>query len=168
MEQQRKKKVFLVISGIFIGVLIYVATDIMLKTTPPWKKKKRAAELAAQDSLNKNVGLDSVYLINFEDTLTYTYKVGKNEVLGKIAEKFNTKIDSLKAMNGLSDDKIAENQRLKVKIRALHRVQKGEMIANIAKKYGVEINEILQANRIKNAKQVWADQVLVIPTPRKR
>jgi LysM repeat protein len=42
------------------------------------------------------------------------------------------------------------------------------MVSHIAKKYGVESSEILQANRIKNAKQVWADQVLVIPIPSRK
>jgi spore germination protein YaaH len=144
--------------------LVYFASDIMLKTTPPWKKKKQLALLAAQDSA-KNIGLDSVYLTNFADTLIYSYKVGKNEVLSKIAEKFNLSTDSLKAINNIVGDKIVENQRLKVKIRAIHRIKKGEMVANIAKKYGVKTSEILQANRIKNTKQVWADQVLIIPIP---
>jgi LysM repeat protein len=163
---QQKKKLFLFISVLFIGLTTYIISDIMMSTTPPWKKKKRKAEMALQDSLNR-IGLDSVYLTNFEDTLTYTYRVGKNEVLGKIAEKFNTQIDSLKLKNGLSGDNILENQKLAVRIRALYRVRQGDIISLIAKKYGVESQDILQANNIRNDKQIWADQVLVIPIPRR-
>lgn len=163
---QQKKKLFLFVSILFIGLTTYIITDIMMSTTPPWKKKKRKAEIALQDSLNR-IGLDSVYLTNFEDTLTYIYRVGKNEVLGKIAEKFNTPIDSLKLKNRLSGDNIIENQKLAVPIRALYRVKQGDIISLVAKKYGVESNDILQANNIRNDKQIWADQVLVIPIPRK-
>ncbi len=163
---QQKKKLFLFISVLFIGLTTYIITDIMMSTTPPWKKKKRKAEIALQDSLS-SIGLDSVYLTNFADTLTHTCRVGKNEVLGKIAEKFNNPIDSLKLKNGLLGDKIIENQTLKVRIRALYRVKQGDIVSLIAKKYGVESSDILQANNIRNDKQIWADQVLVIPIPRK-
>ncbi|TAH17262.1 MAG: LysM peptidoglycan-binding domain-containing protein [Cytophagales bacterium] len=166
METQQKKKLFLIISGVFIGIVVYVIADIMMLTTPPWKKKKRNIEIAQQDSL-RQVGLDSVYLTNFSDTLIYEYRVGKNEVLGKIAEKFNTKIDSLKSMNQLSSDNIIENQKLSVRIRAIYRVKQGDIISTIAKRYGVESEDILQANNIKNAKQLWADQILAIPLPKK-
>ncbi len=166
LETQQKKKLFLIISGVFIGIVTYVITDIMMSTTPPWKKKKRNAEIALTDSLNR-AGLDSIYLTNFEDTLLYTYRVGKNEVLGKIAEKFNTKIDSLKAVNKLNGNNIIENQKLSIRIRALYRVKQGDIISVIAKKYGIESKDILQANNIRNDKQLWADQVLVIPIPQK-
>lgn len=135
-------------------------------TTPPWKKKKRNAEIALKDSLSR-IGLDSVYLTNFSDTLIYEYRVGKNEVLGKIAEKFNTKIDSLKSMNQLKSDNIIENHKLSVRVRAIYRVKQGDIISTIAKRYGVESEDILQANNIRNAKQLWADQLLVIPIPEK-
>ncbi len=162
MEQQKKQKLFLAAIGLFVGMVAYVVIDIMMVTTPPWKKKK----VIPTDSV-ANAPLDSVYLVNFEDTLTYTYRIGKNEVLGKIAEKFNMQMDSLKALNGLVADNITENQRLKVKVRALHRVKQGEIVGFIAKKYGVKTEDILQANNIRNAKQVWADQLLVIPVPAK-
>jgi len=166
LETQHKKKLFLIVSGIFIGIVVYIIADIMTLTTPPWKKKKRNMEMALKDSLNR-VGLDSVYLTHFDDTLTYGYRVGKNEILGKIAEKFNIKIDSLKEINGLKSDNINENQKLSIRIRALHRVKQGDMISVIAKRYGVASQDILQVNNIKNAKQLWADQVLIIPIPQK-
>lgn len=162
MEQQKKQKLFLVATGLFVGIVAYFVIDIMMVTTPPWKKKK----IILSDSTS-STKLDSVYLANFEDTLTYIYRVGKNEVLGKIAEKFNVKIDTLKAMNRLMDNNIIENQALKVRVRALHRVKQGEMVSLIAKKYGIETQDILQANNIRNARQVWADQILVIPIPSK-
>lgn len=46
---------------------------------------------------------------------------------------------------------------------ATHRVRRGETIAGIARRYGVEEKSLMQANRIRSAKSLQANQVLHIP-----
>lgn len=161
--QPKKQKTLLFITVTFVALVAYFTIDIMLQTNPPWKKKK----LIPIDSTQNNRPIDSFYLTDFKDSIIYTYRVSKNEVLSKIAEKFNMSIDSIKALNQLDGDKIIENQKLKVRIRALHRVKQGETIEKIAKQYGLLSQQVIEANKIKNPKQLWADQVIVIPIPRK-
>ncbi len=161
-SQPKKQKTLLFITVAFVAVVAYFTIDIMLQTNPPWKKKKAIPT----DSI-PNAPIDSMYFTDFKDSIIYTYRVGKNEVLSKIAEKFNMSIDTIKVLNQLDSDRIIENQKLKVRIRALHRVKQGEMIEKIAKQYGLQSQQIIQANKIKNPKQLWADQVLIIPVPRK-
>ncbi len=160
--QPKKQKTLLFITVAFVAIVAYFTIDIMLQTNPPWKKKKTIPT----DSI-PNARIDSIYFTDFKDSIIYAYRVGKNEVLSKIAEKFNMSIDSIKVLNQLDSDRIIENQKLKVRIRALHRVKQGETIEKIAKQYGLQSQQIIQANKIKNPKQLWADQVLIIPVPRK-
>lgn len=156
----QRQKILLAITVIFVGLVAYFTIDIMLQTNPPWKKKK----IISTDSVQAKP-IDSVYLTDFKDSMIYTYKVGKNEVLGKIAERFNTSVDSLMTNNQLNSDKIIENQKLKIRIRASHRVKQGETIEHIAKRYGVSSEDIIQANKIRNPRQLWADQIIIIPLP---
>lgn len=46
---------------------------------------------------------------------------------------------------------------------ATHRVRRGETVAGIARRYGVEQKALMQANRIRSAKSLQANQVLHIP-----
>ena len=45
----------------------------------------------------------------------------------------------------------------------VHRVRKGETISSIARTYGVSEQQLMQANRIRNARQLQANQSLHIP-----
>lgn len=162
--QPKKQKTLLFITMAFVALVAYFTIDIMLQTNPPWKRKKNIPI----DSVQNNNPIDSFYLTDFKDSIIYAYRVSKNEVLSKIAEKFNMSMDSIKILNQLSSDKIIENQKLKVRIRALHRVKQGETIEKIAKQYGLQSQQIIEANKIKNPKQLWADQVIVIPIPRNK
>jgi antibiotic biosynthesis monooxygenase (ABM) superfamily enzyme len=40
----RSKKIFIIISVLFILLMIYFTVDIFSRTTAPWKKKKKNAD----------------------------------------------------------------------------------------------------------------------------
>jgi len=47
-----------------------------------------------------------------------------------------------------------------------HVLRRGQTLYSVAKMYGVEVAALMQANGIKNARHVAANQMLVIPVPR--
>ena len=176
MEINTQRKIFLLVSVVFIGIVTYVAADVMLSTTPPWKKKKivpaDSALLVVEGESSPNSDTNTVASTNsFAEVLSgeyYTYRVMKNETLSQIAEKFHYSMDSIKAVNNLKDAQIIENQKLKIRVRGFHTVLKNEKIELIAKRYGLEPQDLMRANNIRNAKKLWAEQVLVVPLARKK
>jgi spore germination protein YaaH len=150
-----KKKIFLIISAAFVSIVVYVALDIMSKSTPPWKRKGKANTTEfVKDSTQRFFG-DTIYI----------YKVRKNDALSSIADKFNCKMDSIKSMNELKNEKVIENQSLKIKVRAIHIVQKNEFLEKIAHLYDVSTKDIMEANHISKPTQLRENQILAIPLP---
>lgn len=157
-----KKKLFLFVSAIMVFALVYFTVDMMSRTTPPWQRKL----LAGQDSARRDsLATDDLLVLDFADTVTFTYKVRKNEVLGSIAEKFHFGIDSIKIINGLTTDNIREGQRLKVPVRAMHQVQNGEALERIARKYSVSAKAIMEVNGISSPSKLRAGATIAIPRP---
>ena len=154
-----KKKIFLALSAAFVGFMIYAGIDMMTNTTPPWQKKKTEPQLIELEE-------DSTSQI-FADTTIYLYRVRKKDALSTIAGKFNCRTNFIRELNQLPSDKISENQIVKVRVRAIHRVQKNEFIEKIARKYEVDSREIMQANHLSRPEQLRADQDIVIPVPGK-
>ena len=152
-----KKRIFVLISAVFVGFMVHAAFDLMTSTTAPWKKKKPDQLTLTDDSLSAAP--------SFSDTTIYYYKVHRNDALSTIADRFNCRIEFIKELNQLTSDKIAEKQIIRVPIRALHRVQKNEFIEKIARQYEVDSKEIMEANHLSRPEQLRADQEIVIPKP---
>jgi LysM repeat protein len=165
-----KKRLLLLIGALFTAAVIYFAVDIMTRTTPPWQRRQVADSLA-RDSTAKPVATPvpaQVITTYFTDNETFEYRVRKNEVLGTIAEKFHFSTDSIRLVNGLASDNIIENQKLKVRVRALHTVASGEVLGKIARKHGVTERAIMDANNItKPERQVQEGKTIAIPRPKK-
>lgn len=143
-----------------MGVLVYFTIDIMSRTTPPWMKKKRAA-----DSLLIQLN-PSDEVIVFSDTLYGEYRVPAGQTLSQIAEIFRFSVDSIKIVNGLSSDQIREGQKLKVRIRAYHQIKAGEVASKVALRYGVSEQALLKANNIGNpVKEFREGRTILIPRP---
>jgi len=154
-----RKKALLLMSAVFMGVLVYFTIDIMLRTAPPWMRKKKQA-----DSLISPATTDSV--IVFTDTLYGEYRVPLGQTLSQIAELFHFSIDSIKLVNGLASDQIREGQKLKVRIRALHQIKAGEVASKVALRYGVSEQVLLKANHITHpAREFREGRVILIPRP---
>jgi LysM repeat protein len=168
-----KKRLLLLIGALFTAAVIYFAVDIMTRTTPPWQRKK-AADSLARDSATATrpqpgtTPQAEVVTTFFTDAEVFEYRVRKNEVLGTIAEKFHFPVDSIRQLNSLTSDNIIENQKLRVRVRAMHRVAAGEVLGKIARRYGVPERAIMDANNItKPERQVQEGKVLAIPRPKK-
>ncbi len=100
---------------------------------------------------------------------TYTHTVGEGETFFGIANRYNIKKETLKAMNpGIDESGIKVGvTKLKVRIKAIHTVGPGDIIRVVSTKYGVSQTLIMQANKkTKNVAQ--RGEKLVIPFAEKQ
>ena len=100
---------------------------------------------------------------------TYTHLVGDGETFFGIANRYNIKKETLKAMNpGVDESGIKVGvTKLKIRIKAIHTVGPGDIIRVVSKKYGVSQTLIMQANKkTKNVAQ--RGEKLIIPYSEKQ
>ncbi|PLK44581.1 LysM peptidoglycan-binding domain-containing protein [Emticicia sp. TH156] len=99
---------------------------------------------------------------------TYTHTVGEGETFFGIANRFNVKKETLKAMNpGVEENGIKVGvTRLKVRIKAVHTVGPGDILRVVGNKYDVPVNLIMQANK-KTKNFAERGEKLIIPYPTK-
>ncbi len=99
----------------------------------------------------------------------YTHTVGEGETFFGIANRYNIKKETLKAMNPSVDEsgiKIGVT-KLKIRIKAIHTVGPGDIIRVVGKKYDVSQTLIMQANKkTKNVAQ--RGEKLIIPFAEKQ
>lgn len=100
---------------------------------------------------------------------TYTHLVGDGETFFGIANRYNIKKETLKAMNPDVDEsgiKVGVT-KLKIRIKAIHTVGPGDIIRVVSKKYVVSQTLIMQANKkTKNVAQ--RGEKLIIPYAEKQ
>jgi LysM repeat protein len=100
---------------------------------------------------------------------TYTHTVGDGETFFGIANRYNIKKETLKAMNPSVDEsgiKVGVT-KLKIRIKAIHTVGPGDIIRVVSNKYGVSQTLIMQANKkTKNVAQ--RGETLIIPYAEKQ
>lgn len=100
---------------------------------------------------------------------TYTHLVGDGETFFGIANRYNIKKETLKALNpGIDESGIKVGvTKLKVRIKAIHTVGPGDIIRVVSKKHGVSQTLIMQANKkTKNVAQ--RGEKLIIPYAEKQ
>lgn len=100
---------------------------------------------------------------------SYTHTVGEGETFFGIANRYNIKKETLKAMNpGVDESGIKVGvTKLKIRIKAIHTVGPGDIIRVVGKKYDVSQTLIMQANKkTKNVAQ--RGEKLVIPYAEKQ
>lgn len=99
----------------------------------------------------------------------YTHIVGEGETFFGIANRYNIKKETLKAMNpGVDESGIKVGvTKLKIRIKAIHTVGPGDIIRVVSKKYDVSQALIMQANKkTKNVAQ--RGENLIIPFAEKQ
>jgi LysM repeat protein len=100
---------------------------------------------------------------------TYTHTVAEGETFFGIANRYNIKKETLKAMNPSVNEsgiKIGVT-RLKIRVKAIHTVGPGDIIRVLSTKYGVSQALIMQANKkTKNVAQ--RGEALIIPYAEKQ
>jgi LysM repeat protein len=168
-----KKRLLLLVGGLFLASVIYFAIDIMSRSTPPWARRRATTDSLRTDSstqapVNRPGPVPTqVTVTQFTDNAEFTYTVRQGEVLGLIAEKFHFPLDSIKLLNGLPTDNINQGRKLKVRVRALHKVAPGEVMDKIARRYGVSAKAIMDANNISKPERLQEGKTIAIPRPNK-
>lgn len=115
-----------------------------------------------------------------------SYTVAAGDSLWTIAQRFNTTVDGLKLLNGLTTDAIIIGQILKIPgtvaapapaltptpaptsqqpyvTYTTHKVASGENAWTISVKYGIPMTELLRANNLTQDSMLQIGQVLKIP-----
>ncbi len=119
------------------------------------------------NSNNLSVGQSLFIPVNDElDSFNY-YTVLPNDTLYSISNKYNTTVDSLKKLNGLSNNNLSTGQQLKVPVVSnetddlIYIVKVGDTLYSISNKYGVSVENIKKLNDL-NSNQIYVGQTLLI------
>lgn len=98
---------------------------------------------------------------------TITHVVKSGEYLGKIAQKYNVTMSSIRKLNNLRSDTLKIGQKLKVstnyKATITHKVKRGDFLGKIAANYGVTIDSIRKTNKLRSD-TLAVGQTLIIPS----
>ena len=95
------------------------------------------------------------------------YIVKKGDSLYSIAQKYNTTVDELKKLNGLTSNIINVGQILKLPEKEnivdydLYIVKKGDTLYKIASNYNISVNELKKINNLTSDTLSIGDQLLV-------
>lgn len=98
-----------------------------------------------------------------------TYTVGNGETFYSVANRYNMKLSTLKALNpDVSESNVkAGVTQLNVKAMAVHTVGAGDVLRVVAQKYGVSKEALMRANR-KDKDIATRGERLIIPFPDKQ
>ncbi|MVM39341.1 LysM peptidoglycan-binding domain-containing protein [Spirosoma sp. HMF3257] len=98
-----------------------------------------------------------------------TYTVGAGETFYGVANRYNMKLSTLKALNpGVSESDVkAGITKLNVKAMAVHTVGPGDLLRVVAQKYGVSKEALMRANK-KSKDIATRGEKLIIPFPDKQ
>ncbi|GAB4008436.1 hypothetical protein GCM10028808_14530 [Spirosoma migulaei] len=98
-----------------------------------------------------------------------TYTVGSGETFYGVANRYNMKLATLKALNpGVSESDVkAGVTKLNVKVMAVHTVGPGDLLRVVAQKYGVSKEALMRANK-KSKDIATRGEKLIIPFPDKQ
>lgn len=98
-----------------------------------------------------------------------TYTVGNGETFYSVANRYNMKLSTLKALNpDVTEDNVkAGVTKLKVKAMAVHTVGAGDVLRVVAQKYGVSKEALMRANK-KDKDIATRGEKLIIPYPDKQ
>jgi LysM repeat protein len=101
--------------------------------------------------------------------VTRPYTIGTGETFYGVANRYNMKLSTLKALNpGVSESDVkAGVTKLNVKAMAVHTVGPGDVLRVVAQKYGVSKEAIMRANR-KSKDIATRGEKLIIPYPEKQ
>ncbi|MCK8491680.1 MULTISPECIES: LysM peptidoglycan-binding domain-containing protein [Spirosoma] len=94
------------------------------------------------------------------------YTVGSGETFYGVANRYNMKVSTLKALNpGVAESDVkAGVTKLNVKVMAVHTVGPGDVLRVVAQKYGVSKEAIMRANK-RDKDIATRGERLIIPFP---
>lgn len=102
------------------------------------------------NTILKYIGVNDI-VQNQEVVNNDYYVVKSGDTLYGIAKKFNMSVDELKNINGLKNNLININQKLKVNDNVkTYKVVKGDTLYGIAKKYNTTVDKLKDINNLKS------------------
>jgi LysM repeat protein len=107
------------------------------KPTKPTPTEKPTTETTTEKPTTAKVG-----------GVSSVYTVGGGETFYGVANRYNLKVSTLKALNpGVSENDVkAGVTKLNVKVRAVHTVGPGDVLRVVAEKYGISKEALMRAN----------------------
>ncbi|MBC8155164.1 MAG: LysM peptidoglycan-binding domain-containing protein [Bacteroidetes bacterium] len=102
-------------------------------------------------------------------TVSTRHTVGAGETFYSIANRYNLKINTLKALNpGVTETDVKSGvTKLNLKVRAVHTVGPGDVLRVVAERYGVSKEAIMRANK-KSKDIATRGERLIIPLAEKQ
>ncbi len=162
LSQMKSVNFSLVLLGVLLLMIIGLGTIYMLrpKTTQTdllynIKDMERIGRM--QDSIAKMQKIqaieDSLRIfggINRNDSAeVYIHKVERGDNLEKIAKLYYQPLDSLKALNNLTGkERLKPREGVKVRVKAIYKIQKGEDLFQVGRKFGISPNVLKEVNRL--------------------
>jgi LysM repeat protein len=129
--------------------------DVAVAEKPAEKTEPKAEE---KHNLPSNLG---------GEEQTHTVQAG--ETFFGIANRYNLKWSTLKALNPDVSDKDVKSgvTKLNVRVQAMHTVGPGDVLRVVAQKYGITVQQLMTANK-KTKNYAARGEVLIIPFPTKK
>jgi len=178
---KKSKKIISLVLALSLAFIIFSMTTFaqgdtyhtVVKNDTLWLLAKKYAttvdELKRLNSLKSDTLSIGQKLIvvkstnGIQEKMYIEYKIVKGDTLGKIAERFGTRIDFIKSLNGLTSDMIIEGKMLKIPAEFKeYTVVKGDTLYLIAKRFSTEVSRIKTYSGI-TSDNLSIGQLLKIP-----
>ncbi|MBO7495856.1 MAG: LysM peptidoglycan-binding domain-containing protein [Salinivirgaceae bacterium] len=102
-----------------------------------------------------------------DDNKIHIHIVEKGQNLFRIGLRYNVPYAKIEEMNGDVAKNLTIGARLKIPVKAIHKITNGETIESIAAKYGNPASDLIKANQLSDGEQLEVGDELVIPLSKK-
>ncbi|MBO7145567.1 MAG: LysM peptidoglycan-binding domain-containing protein [Salinivirgaceae bacterium] len=101
------------------------------------------------------------------DNKIHIHIVEKGQNLFRIGLRYNVPYAKIEELNGDVAKNLTVGARLKIPVKAIHKIANGETIESIAARYGNPASDIIKANQLSDGEQLEVGDELVIPLSKK-
>ena len=102
-----------------------------------------------------------------DDNKIHIHVVEKGQNLFRIGLRYNVPYAKIEELNGDAAKNLTIGARLKIPVKAIHKIANGETIESIAAQYGNPTSDIIKANQLADGEQLEVGDELVIPLSKK-
>ena len=102
-----------------------------------------------------------------DDNKIHIHVVEKGQNLFRIGLRYNVPLAKLEEINGEAATQLIVGARLKIPVKAIHKIANGETIESIAARYGNPASDIIKANQLSDGEQLEVGDDLIIPLSKK-
>ena len=102
-----------------------------------------------------------------DDNKIHIHVVEKGQNLFRIGLRYNVPYAKIEELNGDAAKNLTIGARLKIPVKAIHKIANGETIESIAAQYGNPASDIIKANQLADGEQLEVGDELVIPLTKK-